>query len=76
MLADLTHRGSQGLFGGNSGAPAEFMLDGKTIGDKSVFDLLPDSILDIKSAGGGGFGQLKQRTKELISEDLRGGYVS
>lgn len=75
MLADLTHRGSQGLFGGDIGSPAEFKLDGRLIGDKAVFDLLPNSVLDVKSAGGGGFGPLERRSEERVSADFSGDYV-
>ena len=56
LLADLSHRGATGLFGGGDGLPAEFILNGKKIPDKSIFDLKEKDILEIFSAGGGGYG--------------------
>ena len=56
ILADMTHRGASPLFGGESGIPASFLLDGKSISDKAVLDMPRQSVLEVNSAGGGGYG--------------------
>ena len=56
ILADMTHRGASPLFGGESGVPASFFLDGKSVSDKTVLDMPCQSVLEVNSAGGGGYG--------------------
>ena len=75
VLAELTHRGAQGLFGGTPGRPAVIALDGKTISDKALIDFPPQSVLVVESAGGGGFGPAERRDAAAADRDLLEGYV-
>lgn len=75
ILADMTHRGARGLFGGEPGVPAAFALDGQSIGDKAVLDMLPGSVLEVDAAGGGGFGPFEQRAIDVVAADADGGYI-
>lgn len=75
VLAEMTHRGARGLFGGSEGRPAVITLDGKVIPDKALIDFPPQSVLVVESAGGGGFGPDDQRDAESHMRDLREGYV-
>ena len=76
VLAELTHRGARGLFGGAAGRPAVITLDGRTIADKALIDFPPQSVLVVESAGGGGFGPAERRDTAAIARDRREGYVS
>ena len=76
VLAELTHRGARGLFGGAAGRPAVITLDGRTIADKALIDFPPQSVLVVESAGGGGFGPAERRDAAAIARDRREGYVS
>ena len=74
VLAELTHRGAQGLFGGKDGAAAVLKLDGQKIPDKAVIEFPPNSSLLVESAGGGGFGDVKERNDAIAAFDLQEGY--
>ena len=76
VLAELTHRGACGLFGGLDGRPAVITLDGQTIPDKALIEFPPQSVLVVESAGGGGFGPRDQRDIDFITHDLLEGYVT
>ena len=76
VLAELTHRGAQGLFGGLPGRPAVIALDGESIPDKALIDFQPQSVLVVESAGGGGFGPAEGRDASAAEHDLLEGYVS
>ena len=76
VLADLTHRGARGLFGGHDGAPAAFTVDGRPIAGKAVLDLPPGSVLRIDAAGGGGFGPPGERPAALVAADVQGEYLT
>ena len=76
ILAELTHRGARGLFGGSEGRPAVVTLDGEAIPDKALIDFPPRSVLVVESAGGGGFGRADRRDPAARTRDLSEGYVS
>ena len=76
VLAELTHRGARGLFGGSSGRPAIITLDGTPIPDKALIDFPPQSLLVVESAGGGGFGPAERRDAASAAHDLLEGYLS
>lgn len=76
ILADMTHRGAAGLFGGGAGAPARFSIDGRTVDDKAVVDLAPQAVLTVEAAGGGGYGPPEEREAGQTARDIRLGYAS
>jgi N-methylhydantoinase B len=75
VLAEMTHRGAQGLFGGGAGRPARIELDGTVLPDKAVVDFPPGSRLCVDSAGGGGYGAAAARDAEALRSDRREGYA-
>jgi N-methylhydantoinase B len=75
ILADMTHRGARGIFGGEPGRCAVFTLDARSIDDKVVLDMSPGSVLEIDAAGGGGFGAPARRAAEAVAADIDGGYI-
>lgn len=67
--------GSQGLCGAttvNPGAPQEKRLQARVGG----FALNPGDILRIETAGGGGFGNPRERDRARVIQDLEDGYIT
>jgi N-methylhydantoinase B len=75
ILAEMTHRGAQGLFGGEQGRPARIDMDGKVLPDKAVLDFPSGSVLTVEAGGGGGFGPPSERAAGSRAADAAGGYV-
>ena len=49
--------------------------DGKHVSAKRSFDVLEGEALRIESAGGGGYGNPRERHRDLVLQDLRDGYI-
>lgn len=73
---------AQGLDGGGSGALGAFILDPDTPqarrlpGTGSEIALRSGSLLRIMTAGGGGYGDVRERDRDQVAADRRGGKVS
>ncbi len=72
-----------GLFGGRPGGPVRGVLldtTGAVVTDYGVGSLVvlerPDQVLELRLAGGAGFGDPGERPLELIQHDLDHGYVT
>jgi N-methylhydantoinase B len=66
----------RGLFGADPGAIAQFLINEQT-GDPSGLTLCRNGdVIQFHSAGGGGYGDPKQRDAEAVEKDVRNGYVS
>ena len=72
-----------GLFGGRSGGAVRGVLldgTGAVVADYGVGSLVtlerPEQILELRLAGGAGFGDPRERPLELIQHDLDDGYVT
>ena len=80
ILSDRDHWGPWGLFGGESGEKAHYILNpGKEerhLGSKLSLDLTSGSRLSFQTPGGGGYGSAIERDPELVLEDIRNGKVS
>jgi N-methylhydantoinase B len=83
LLSDGAVLPAFGIEGGGAAAPVDshVIRDGREIafptpGKVGGFKLKRGDILVIRSAGGGGFGDPLERPPELVSEDVREGYVS
>ena len=71
----------QGLFGGQPGQPHDFRLissdDDRRVPSKATgIPFRPGDILRNHSAGGGGYGDPRQRDGALVDQDLRDGIVT
>ena len=66
----------EGLFGGAPGARAQFLVNGEPGNPYGLTTLKPGDIITMDAAGGGGFGDPRQRDPELLKLDVREGYVS
>jgi N-methylhydantoinase B len=82
LCADRHRSQPQGLFGGQPGSTARYVLDPGTAKERVLSSKTPYLPLDqgtlvwLQSAGGGGYGDPKARDRALIERDLRDGYVS
>ena len=82
LCADRHRSQPQGLFGGQPGSTARYVLDPGTAKERVLSSKTPYLPLDqgtlvwLQSAGGGGYGDPKARERSLIERDLRDGYIS
>jgi N-methylhydantoinase B len=65
-----------GLYGGRSGARARFLVNGKPGNPYGLTQLQPGDVVTMDSAGGGGFGDPRERDPELVRQDVAQGYVT
>jgi len=74
VLADRTKFPPWGLFGGESGRPATFLVnpegDTEVLGPKSTTTLEPNDVVSIQTPGGGGYGDPLQRDPDLVLQDI------
>jgi N-methylhydantoinase B len=82
ICADRHVTSPPGLLGGRSGRPARYVLDPGTdhervLSSKTPYVALPKgTLVHTQSAGGGGFGNPKDRDPERVRADLYNGYVT
>ena len=82
LCADRHETPPPGLFGGRAGATARYVLDPGTDRERILpsktpyLDLEPGTLVHLQSAGGGGYGDPRERDPDLIAEDLENGYIT
>jgi N-methylhydantoinase B len=76
ILGDRLTHPARGVLGGAPGLPAAVSLDNARLGAKGRVHLKAGSVLTIRNAGGGGYGDPRQRPQSEIDEDLRLGLVT
>ena len=67
---------AQGFAGGGSGAPRRFEVDGQPVPPKGKLVLQPGQTFTVYEAGGGGYGDPKQRPAQMVLADVQKGAVS
>jgi N-methylhydantoinase B len=67
---------ARGMFGGGAGALRTHAIDGKEVHAKGRHEVAPGGRIRIAEAGGGGFGDPRQRAPAAVAEDVAQGYVS
>ena len=71
-----------GMEGGGPGATGEFVLNPGTEQEEKLPIFVSNrrfvrgDVISIRTPGGGGYGEPNERSRELIEEDVRSGYVS
>ncbi|MCW5850264.1 MAG: hydantoinase B/oxoprolinase family protein [Anaerolineae bacterium] len=80
ILADRDRAGPHGLFGGEPGRPAEYILNPGTPGErrlssKTTVELEPGDVVSYRTCGGGGYGPPAERAPDLVWRDMREGKV-
>jgi N-methylhydantoinase B len=66
----------EGLFGGKPGAKARFLVNGKPGDPYGLTRLRPGDTVVMDAAGGGGYGDPRERDRDALQRDLREGKVS
>ncbi len=67
---------ARGFLGGRPGARRQFMINGEDVDPKGRHVLRPGDVMTLIDAGGGGFGDPKERPKKRIAADLADGLIS
>lgn len=75
VLSDRSKYGPWGLFGGESGATANYVLDPETdderaVGSKSTTSLHPGQVASVQTPGGGGYGEPLERDPDRVLGDV------
>ena len=80
ILADRDRWGPWGLFGGQDGRKAYYILnpDGESreLGSKMTLDVKPGDVVSYRTCGGGGWGPPEERDPALVLRDVREAKVS
>lgn len=82
ITAERSRVPAHGLAGGQSGAPAEFLVnpggpeERKLFSKTAPFPMRPGERISIQPAGAGGFGDPRERDPERVRQDVLNGYVS
>lgn len=77
LLSDRWHHPAEGVRGGKEGAKAAIRFsDGTVPHQKSRTTISPGLRLEMRYAGGGGYGDPRERDRESVRADVRDGYVS
>jgi N-methylhydantoinase B len=64
-----------GLNGGAPGQTGEILIDGRPVDPKSQHAIEKGSCVLLRTPGGGGYGDPRDRPADLIARDLAGGYL-
>jgi N-methylhydantoinase B len=78
FLAERTRpeAAAPGIRQGQSGATGEVLIDGKMVDPKSRHVVQTGTKVLLRTPGGGGYGDRRSRTADLIEKDRAGGYLS
>lgn len=82
LCADRHESQPRGLFGGQPGRSAIYVLDPGTLHERKLSSKTPylpleeGTLVWLQSAGGGGYGKPSERDRALVERDLRDGYIT
>ncbi len=75
-MANRTEFPPLGLLGGRPGAMREHRINGAVVHPKGHYSLQPGDAIALRQAGGGGFGEPRERPRASLLEDVRNGFVT
>lgn len=67
---------ARGQFGGGAGTLRVHAVDGQPVHAKGRIDVAPGAHITVTEAGGGGYGDPRQRARDAVRADLLDGFVS
>jgi N-methylhydantoinase B len=79
---DGVRHGACGMLGGEDGSPHRYVLKSAGRPDRPLktkevgIVIRPGDVLDVRSGGGGGYGEPRERSAEARARDLRQGFVT
>lgn len=73
---DRVEHPALGSFGGGAGMASYVAVNGAPVHAKKTMQLQPGDVYTVRCAGGGGYGDPQKRSREAVSKDVEGGYVS
>ncbi len=76
LLAGRMEDGAKGLDGGGSGVAGAVEVDGKSIGWGKPYLLQPGDRIVYRTAGGGGYGDPRERDRASVKREHRDGLIS
>lgn len=76
FFGSRTSLAARGFAGGDPGSLRVLSLDAQPASAKSRIDFKPGAVIELQEAGGGGFGDARQRTVSQIAGDLNAGLVT
>jgi N-methylhydantoinase B len=75
-MGNRTRFPARGMFSGGDGTLRVHEIDGAPVHAKGCNELAPGQRLRIVEAGGGGFGDAKERARVAVADDVAQGYIS
>jgi N-methylhydantoinase B len=75
-MGNRTEFPARGMFKGESGTLRVHSVDGTTVHAKGRIEVAPGQRISVVEAGGGGFGDPRQRNREAVRADVLDGFVS
>ena len=69
LLTERRRTAPQGVAGGTPGATGQNLIDGDSVGAKTTVDVPPETTVTVRTPGGGGHGDPKERDSEAIRRD-------
>lgn len=80
ILSDRDRAGPWGLFGGQPGRRAEYVLnpdaESRLLSSKVTLELKPGDVISYRTCGGGGYGPVSERDPQAVLRDVREGKIS
>ena len=75
-MANRTEFAALGFAGGKPGGRRELRINGQVVDPKGRLPLAPGDRITMLEAGGGGYGDPRERDRERVRSDLANGFVS
>lgn len=76
LMGQRTEFPAEGFSGGNPGAPRRYYIGDQVADGKGRYILEAGHEITMEEAGGGGFGDPKERDQALLRSDLKAGHVT